>query len=127
MDATVFDAWAVVALLKGERAASAVGERMKAPGVVMSSINLGEALCAVARTHGWDVASDRAARLRRRLLVEDPDWSTVTAATRLKARGGLSFADAFCVATAQRHRAPVWTGDPELVALSDLVDVVDLR
>jgi len=37
------------------------------------------------------------------------------------------YADAFCVATAQRLDAPVLTGDPEIVALAGEVEVVDLR
>jgi len=45
-------------------------------------------------------------------------------AARLRAAHRLSYADALCVTTGRRHGAPVWTGDPEMVAL---VDVVDLR
>lgn len=45
----------------------------------------------------------------------------------MKARGGLSYADAFAVATAHRHRAPLYTGDPELVSLGGELDVADLR
>jgi predicted nucleic acid-binding protein len=53
----------------------------------------------------------------------------VFSAARIKARGGLSFADAFCVATAERLQAPLWTGDPEIIAVSESVrcEVVDLR
>ncbi|HET6570923.1 MAG TPA: AbrB/MazE/SpoVT family DNA-binding domain-containing protein [Solirubrobacterales bacterium] len=38
-------------------------------------------------------------------------------------------ADAFCVATALRLDAPLWTGDPEIVALADGLnfEVMDLR
>ncbi len=59
--------------------------------------------------------------------VEDPDWPLVRVAARVKARGGLSYADAFAVATAHRHRAPLYTGDRELVSLGGELDVVDLR
>ena len=47
----------------------------------------------------------------------DPDWPLVSAAAKIKARGGLSYADAFCIATAVRVEAPLWTGDPEIVEL----------
>lgn len=57
--------------------------------------------------------------------VEDPDWPLVRVAARVKARGGLSYADT--VATAHRHRAPLYTGDRELVSLGGELDVVDLR
>jgi PIN domain len=36
-------------------------------------------------------------------------------------------ADAFCVATAVRLDAPIWTGDPEIIDLSGDQEVVDLR
>jgi len=55
------------------------------------------------------------------------DWPLVRAAAFVKARHRLSYADAFCVATAQRMRAPLWTGDPEILALGDELEVVDLR
>lgn len=52
----------------------------------------------------------------------------VKQAATINAVGRLSCADAFCVATARRLRVPLWTGDPEIVALDgqDLT-VVDLR
>jgi PIN domain nuclease of toxin-antitoxin system len=95
--------------------------------MVMSSVNLGEVYYALVRSHGEDVADDRTASVRRTLRVEDPDWPLVVAAARLKAAGGISFADAFCVATAQRHRVPVYTGDPEILALDVSVRMIDLR
>lgn len=53
----------------------------------------------------------------------------MTAAAQVKAVGGLAYADAFCIATAQRLGAPVWTGDPEIVESASGLpcDVVDLR
>ncbi len=51
----------------------------------------------------------------------------VTAAAELKARGGLSYADAFCLATAKRLKAPLWTGDPEIFGIDTEVERVDLR
>jgi predicted nucleic acid-binding protein len=53
----------------------------------------------------------------------------VTAAATIKSRGGLSYADAFCVATALHLNTPLWTGDPEIVeqAAEHSCEVVDLR
>lgn len=48
-------------------------------------------------------------------------------AAEIKARGGLSYPDAFCVATALRHRAPLYTGDPEIIELGADIEVIDLR
>jgi predicted nucleic acid-binding protein len=95
--------------------------------MVMSSINLGEVYYALVKSHGPAVAEDRTAAVRRAIRVEDPDWALVVAAARLKAGGGISYADAFCVATAERHRAPLYTGDPEILAMEVPVKRIDLR
>jgi predicted nucleic acid-binding protein len=58
----------------------------------------------------------------------EPDWSLVVEAAAIKARGGLSYADTFCVATAVRAGDPLWTGDPEIIErAAGLCEVVDLR
>jgi PIN domain nuclease of toxin-antitoxin system len=116
----------VVAVLRGEATAERARRLMRS-GMVMSSVNLGEVYYALIRSHGEDVASERAAAVRRAIAVEDPNWTLVVAAARLKATGGLSYADAFCVATAQRHRVPLYTGDPEILALDVSVRTIDVR
>jgi predicted nucleic acid-binding protein len=93
----------------------------------MCSVNLGEVLYAEARRLGRERALAGIEVLRRRLQIVEADWPLVRAAALVKARHRLSYADAFCVATAQRLRAPLWTGDPEILALADEVEVVDLR
>jgi PIN domain nuclease of toxin-antitoxin system len=122
----VLDAWAVLALLRDEPSAGRVEELLFAEGALISSINLGEALYWIERECGQRAAGEQIDRLRPILAVEDPDWPLVSAAAHVKAGGGLSYADAFCVATAQRHHAKLYTGDPEILALGELVEVVDL-
>jgi predicted nucleic acid-binding protein len=124
----VLDSWAVIAFLDDEPPAHRV-ERLLATGQpVMSSINLGEVLYVTIRERGEREASFAIDALRSSVTVEQPDLRLVFAAARLKAGGRISYADAFCVATAQRHRLPVWTGDPEILRLAgDDLDVVDLR
>lgn len=125
----VLDAWAVVALLTAEPAGPRVARQVDDGGAAACTINLGEAYYVGVRrrSHRGDAWPDVDA-LRRRVQAVEPDWPLVRAAATLKATHVLSYADAFCVATAQRLRAPVWTGDPEIVALPDgVVEVVDLR
>lgn len=93
----------------------------------MSSVNLGEVYYSLVRSHGRSVASDWTTRVRQAVDVEDPDWELVRAAADIKASGGLSYADAFCVATAARCGMPLLTGDPEILACAGAVEVVDLR
>lgn len=94
----------------------------------MSWINLGEVYYLTTRRRGEALARRAVEGLQRRIRVEEPDGSLVMSAAEIKARGRMSYADAFCVATARRHRLPVYTGDPEIVALDgDELKVVDLR
>jgi PIN domain nuclease of toxin-antitoxin system len=123
----VLDSWALLAVLKREAAAERVKSVWAAEGAAMSSINLGEVLYAETRRVGASRSAKAIRAARGQMTVVDPDWDLVAAAAGLKARGGLAYADPFCVATAQRLGLPLWTGDPEIVALADEVDVVDLR
>jgi len=114
-------------MLNAEPAAPRVREAVE-QGAVMSWINLGEVYYLTMRRRGEALARRAVETLQRRIDVEEPDVALVMAAAEIKARGRMSYADAFCVATARRHRAAVYTGDPEIVALDgDDLDVVDLR
>lgn len=117
----------MLALLRGEAAAGQVRDLVAGGDALMCSINLGEVNYVLMRTHGEAVAREHVEGVREVLRVEDPDWPLVRAAAQVKAGGGLSYADAFAVATARRHSAPLATGDPELLAVPGLVDAVDLR
>jgi PIN domain nuclease of toxin-antitoxin system len=124
----VFDAWALLAYLRDEPAAERVERQLLGGPSVISSVNFGEVLYRTIREWGEHEALAAADTLRSTVVVEHPDLPLVTAAARLKARGGISYADAFCVATAQRHRLPVWTGDSEILGLDEPgVELVDLR
>ena len=125
--AIVLDSWALLALLKDEPAAELVERAWLREKPVMCSINLGEVLYALIRLQGEDPAWRTITKARAELSVLDPDWGLVADAARLKAAGGLSYADCFALATARRHDAPLWTGDPELLILAGSDEVVDLR
>jgi len=123
----VLDAWAVLAVLNDEPAAERVEQAVAKDIGVISWINLGEVLYRAIPRRGERRAMEAVKAVSRRLRVEDVDGALVVEAARLKAKHRLSYADAFCVATAQRHDAPLYTGDPEILALSDLIELVDLR
>lgn len=107
--------------------AAGVAAAIDTEEAVISAVNLGEVLYSLDRTHGQERASDLVDQIRSVVTVGEPDWDLVVRAAHIKAGGGLSYADAFCVATAQRHEAPLYTGDPEILALKDIVELVDLR
>lgn len=125
----VLDSWALLALFRAEPAAPTVRKAIEESGLaVISWVNLGEVAYIASRRVGWDRAEQVVHDAARSLVrAEDPDAALVMSAAKWKANGRLSYADAFAAATAERHRAPLLTGDPELIALNDRIDVVDLR
>jgi PIN domain nuclease of toxin-antitoxin system len=125
----VFDSWALLAFLGAEDGAERIQSAWVAEGAAMSSINLGEVLYVRMRAVGEEMARADVEEIKGLIEVVDPDWTLVVDAARIKADGGLSFADAFCVATALSLDAPLWTGDPEIVtqASRQACEVVDLR
>lgn len=124
----VLDAWALIAFFDDSPGSAArVETLLEAGGGVVCSVNLGEVLYRQTRLAGGRAARERVTALRGNLKVIDPDWPLVEAAAAIKAPGGLSYADAFCVATAMRLEAPLWTGDPEIIDLPGDHQVVDLR
>jgi predicted nucleic acid-binding protein len=125
----VLDSWALLAYLKDENSADRIESAWLEGGATICSINLGEVLYIRIRGDGEGSAAVDIDRVRQRLDVVDPDWPLVSEAARVKAHGGLSYADAFCLATALRAEAPLWTGDPEIVdwAAEHSCAVVDLR
>jgi PIN domain nuclease of toxin-antitoxin system len=123
----VLDAWAVLALYEDHPRAPDVEAAIDGGEAVVSAVNLGEVLYQLEREHDAAMAVELVEQVRSVTTVEDPDWSLVVEAAHVKAAGGISYADAFCVATARRHSAPLYTGDPEILALVGLVEMVDLR
>lgn len=124
---SVLDAWAVIAFLEGEPARRRVRAALER-GAACSWINLGEALYKEARRVGWDRASEAVDSLARTVIAEPANSDIVCAAAAIKAEGGLSYADCFAIATAERHGAPLLTGDPEIARLQRPgLSVIDLR
>lgn len=125
----VLDSWALLAYLKDEPTATRIAEAWASQGAAISLINLGEVLYIRLRERSEKNASVDIETIRKHCTVIDADWPMIRSAAKVKAVGGLSYADAFCVATAQRLKAPVWTGDPEIVDAAKRLscEVVDLR
>lgn len=123
----VLDAWAAMAIMRHESAGPRVAQLIDEGHAVMSWVSLGEVAYIRGRGIGMDRAEADVRRFATTITAEPPDAMLVLAAARFKAAGRLSYADAFAAATAQRHRAPLLTGDPELLALRGQIEVVDLR
>jgi ribonuclease VapC len=91
---------------------------------VLNWINWGEFYYIVKRRVGPAKTMD-ALRLLEQLPVElfPVDQPLVRAAAEIKSEHALSYADAFCAATAQRVDATVLTGDPEFKSVERLVKI----
>lgn len=125
----VLDSWAALAVLHQEPSAARVLELLGDEQAVMSWINLGEIAYLQERRVGVARARELVDALAGATRAELPDAELVLEAAHWKARGGLSYADAFAAATAVRHDADLLTGDGELLALHgvEALRVIDVR
>ncbi len=114
----VFDSYALLALMEDEPGAQAVADIIldEAEEPYLSVINLGEVYYVVMRRHDEAAAAEvvRGVRQEEKLVIAEASWPRVKAAARLKAGGGLAYADAFVLGLAQELGACLVTGDPEL-------------
>jgi ribonuclease VapC len=125
----VLDSFALVSLFHRERGwqvvQRALYDQEKARSrAVLSWINWGEFFYIVKRRVGAAKAID-ALRLLEQLPIElfPIDQPLVRAAAEIKSEHALSYADAFCAATAQRLNATVLTGEPEFKSVKHLIKI----
>jgi len=126
----LLDSWAVLAYLKKESPADARildllrQARQGTAKLLLSVINLGEVFYSIGRVRGVDFAEYVLDEIRSLPIEILPaDESTVFAAARWKMKYPLSYADAFAATSAEQHKAILLTGDPELFALKDKLEI----
>jgi predicted nucleic acid-binding protein len=129
----VLDSFALVSLFHREsgweRVQAALYEQARAgTRALLNWISWGELLYVVRRRVGADGAEEMLQRVEQ-LPVElvAVDLALVRAAAEIKSEYAVSYADAFCVATARRVNGAVMTSDPEFRAVQHLVKVRWLR
>lgn len=125
----VLDSFALVSLFHREPGwqvvQRALYEQDKARSrAILSLINWGEFFYIIKRRVGAAKTID-AFRLLEQLPIElyPVDQPLVRAAAEIKSEHALSYADAFCVATAQRLDAVVLTDDPEFESVEHLIQI----
>lgn len=81
----------------------------------LSAVNLGEVLCVMIRRHGAAAAArvEESIVQTPKIRVMDASRDRIRAAAKLKAAGGLTFADCFAAALAQELDSELVTVDPE--------------
>jgi ribonuclease VapC len=131
--AIVFDSWAILAFLKEEPSAVIVSgllkERFgKRDLLFMHEINAGEVWYILARKAGEKSADHTIAQLQLSgIEIVSPGWETTRLAASFKAKGGISFSDAFAGAMTKNLGATLVTGDREFERIADMVEIFWLR
>ncbi|MCR4267435.1 type II toxin-antitoxin system VapC family toxin [Nitratireductor sp. ZSWI3] len=107
----VLDASALLAVIRDERGADFVADRMV--GMLMSTVNASEAIMRSVEK-GFPFETVRSLIIYRQIDLVPFDWDMALAAARLRPdtkRQGLSFADRACLALAIRENATALTAD----------------
>ena len=125
----VLDSFALLAYLGGERGMARVREILANSTrgqcrAYLSLISLGEVLYITERERSLPKAQQVLAAIEQLPLEILPaSREAVLDAAHVKARFPVSYADAFVVAAAQEQDATIVTGDPEFVAVQNLVRI----
>ncbi len=125
----VLDSWAVLAFLQDEPAGKQVADIIAdiheaGAGVYMTVANAGEVWYIVAREASESDADTSVADLQKiGVQLVDINWELTRIAARLKARGRLSYADAYAAALAKQSKCELLTGDPEFQALDGEIKI----
>ena len=125
----VLDSFALVSLFHKEpgweKVRAALYEQQRAgTKAFLNWVNWGEFFYIVKRKVGSTRAAE-ALHLLEQLPIElvPVDLALVREAAELKSEYAISYADAFCIATARRLSATVLTSDPEFHAVEHLITV----
>ncbi len=125
----VLDSWSVIAFLQNEPAAEDVANLIAdvtegGGNVLISVVNAGEIWYVFAR-EGSEREADAAIADLSQIGVQivDADWHLTRIAAAFKARGRLSYADAFAVALAKQHKCELVTGDREFKVVESEVKI----
>jgi ribonuclease VapC len=128
--AVVLDSFALVSLFHRElgwRKVRDVLRRLESSGkkAYLSLVNWGEFFYVVRKRAGR-LKAEEALLLLEQLPVElvSADKALVKQAAEIKSEHPVSYADAFCIATALQKSGQVMTSDPEFRSVEHLIEVV---
>ena len=125
----VVDTYSLLAYLQREVGWQEMGQllrnwRSRRFAAKLSWINWGEVYSMTWKYFGKDKANEVKDLLSALPLELEPiDFELVRVAAELKAEHNISYADAFCAATALRYDAILVTGDPEFKSLEKKIDI----
>lgn len=128
----VLDAHAIFAFLQNEPGEPVVSELIERAAtdvtLYLSLINLGEIVYITERETDAQKSAEILADVRRLPLVLcEATEPRVLAAAHIKAQHAVSYADAFAIALAQEMKATLVTGDPEILAVAQIIPLLPLQ
>lgn len=125
----VFDSFALVSLFHREPGwrtvqAALYGQEKAGTKAILNWINWGEFFYIIKRRVGAAEAKEALLLLEQLPIELHPvDQTLVREAAEIKSEHSISYADAFCVATARRLGAAILTNDPEFRSVRQLVKI----
>jgi predicted nucleic acid-binding protein len=124
----LLDTSAILTLLEDEEGAQRIESLLRREEILLPFLALLETYYITLQEQSEDVADRRYALLKQlpANILWNVDEPTLLTAGRLKASYRLSLADALIAAFAVRHRAVLVHKDPEMAALSKIVQLETL-
>jgi predicted nucleic acid-binding protein len=125
----ILDSSALLAWIQDEEGAQVVenlllGAHQGREQLILNIINLGEVYYRLIRLENINFAQDMLEKLKLLpVRIYSCDNDLVLEASEIKAKFPIAYADAFIVATAQRERARIVTGDPDFRKVEHLVSI----
>ena len=125
----VLDAWSVMAYFQDEPAGKTVADIIadaheNGSSVLMTVANAGEVWYILAReVSEIEAEASIADLLSIGVKLVDIDWELTRIAAKFKARGRMSYADAFAAALAKQQKYELVTGDQEFKIIDGEVKI----
>lgn len=125
----LFDAFPILCWLQQESGTETVESMLDEAetgqiALLMNIINLGEVYYRICRIASAKKADEIIQKLKiLPLKIISVSDIMVMEAAKIKGRFPISYADAFAVATAIRHNAPIVTSDPEYHSVSKMIEI----
>ncbi len=129
MERYILDSYAIFVFLNHEKGFQKVKTLLQNKGkenreICLSVLSLGEIYYILIREVGEGKALKIITKIESLdLKIAQIDTALTKEAARIKAKGGLSYADSFVIASAIKLDATVVTGDPEFKKFSKVVDI----
>ena len=125
----VLDSYSLLAFFEAEPGAKTMVDvfrsaRDSGESLLLSVVNWGEVFYITLREAGLDRAEEVATAISSLPIEVLPaDLELTREAARLKARGGIAYADCFAAALAKTRNAELVTGDPEFKPLAGTIKI----